>query len=114
MPRCRSNSTAEACGLKEGWNIGCDVILYRNFRDAIGAHADDTQGETVILCVIIASEAVANTKHGIRALKVVVKTTGDEEFLILAGPGDAYEMDGMFVTAFWNVLVLLQYILVGF
>ena len=104
-----SNTAAEACGLKEGWNIGCDVILYRNFQDKIGAHADDTQGETVVFCAIIASEAVANSKHDIRALKVVVKTTGDEEFLILAGRGDAYEMDGMFVTAFWNVLVLLQY-----
>ena len=123
--------------MKEGWNIGCDVILYRCFKDGIGAHADDTQGETAIFCVIIASEAVANSDHDIRALNVLVKTPakakkkekakedtseeqdenkqvnhladGDEEFEILAGWGDAYEMDGMFVTAFWNVLVLLQY-----
>jgi len=35
------------------WNIGVDLIVYREGKDKIGWHADDTQGEDLILSVVI-------------------------------------------------------------
>jgi len=35
------------------WNIGVDMILYRNGHDSIGWHADDTQYEDIILSVVV-------------------------------------------------------------
>lgn len=36
------------------WGIGVDCIIYRDGHDSIGWHADDSQGESIILCVVIA------------------------------------------------------------
>ena len=36
------------------WDIGVDCIIYRDGHDSIGWHADDSQGESIILCVVIA------------------------------------------------------------
>ena len=83
------------------WNQGCDVILYRNGNDKIGYHADDTQGESVIFCVVVETQTQAGEK--IRALHVKPDLNGpkkrklnreDVELEIWADEGDAYAMDG--------------------
>ena len=40
------------------WNIGVDVVVYRDGKDRMGWHADDTQGEQIILCVVVESDIV--------------------------------------------------------
>jgi len=35
------------------WNIGVDVVVYRDGKDRMGWHADDTQGEQIVLCVVV-------------------------------------------------------------
>jgi hypothetical protein len=79
------------------YNIGVDCIVYRDGKDRIGWHSDDTQGEDLVLCIIVDSGKKA------RQLKVqpVVKGKrgeplhdGDEQFILFPGKGDAYEMDG--------------------
>jgi hypothetical protein len=75
------------------WSVGCDVLLYRNGRDRIGFHADDTQGETVIFCVVALSEDVRCLQIqpvGLRKDYV----DGDYHLKVYAGQGDAYAMDG--------------------
>jgi len=40
------------------WNIGVDVVVYRDGKDRMGWHADDTQGEHIILYVVVESDIV--------------------------------------------------------
>ena len=88
---------AKVAGIKT-WKIGCDAILYRNGNDNIGYHADDTQGESAIFCIVLESEEV-------RHLHVKPKGTtqdrkqGDVEVKVLAKDGDAYQMDGEYCSA---------------
>jgi hypothetical protein len=35
------------------WDIGVDMIAYKDGGDSIGWHADDTQGESVVVCVVV-------------------------------------------------------------
>ena len=44
------SAQAEAASRKFGapWNVGVDVVCYRDGRDSCGWHADDTQGETLV------------------------------------------------------------------
>ena len=88
------------------WNQGCDVILYRNGNDKIGYHADDTQGESVIFCVVVETQTQAGEE--VRALHVKPDLTKgskrdkgklkrtDVELEIWADEGDAYSMDGTY------------------
>ena len=48
---------ADKCTEKFGkdWNVGVDVVAYRVWRRRRGWHADDTQGETLIVAVILQS-----------------------------------------------------------
>lgn len=41
------------CGVVD-WNIGLDVVLYRDGIDYIGFHADNNQGEDTILSLLVA------------------------------------------------------------
>jgi len=74
-----------------------DSLSVSSYRfNMSGYHADDTQGENVIFCAVVQSEdgvrdlhIKADTKKGDKPLKV-----GDEELLICADQGDAYEQDG--------------------
>ena len=69
-----------------------------------GYHADDTQGENVIFCAVVQSE------DGVRDLHIKADTqkgdkpleAGDEELLICADQGDAYEQDGKFSDTVYN------------
>mmetsp|Transcript_8259 Transcript_8259/g.24431 ORF Transcript_8259/g.24431 Transcript_8259/m.24431 type:complete len:147 (-) Transcript_8259:15-455(-) len=90
------------------WNIGVHPVLYRDNRDSMGDHADDDQGETRILCVLLDSPPTPR--------KVVIKVfdrltggkgnknreyqNGDEVIELRLRPGDAYEMDGVRTYAF--------------
>jgi len=117
-----SHDLAEKYSLPEKkWNIGVDVVVYRDGRDRMGWHADDTQEEHIILCVVVECDVV-------RPLKVRPKfrrgekapSHGDEEIWIYPSKGDAYEMDGEMqinyvhsVDAYkgsssWSVLIFRQ------
>ncbi len=77
------------------WSIGANLLYYRDNQDHTSWHADDSQGEALILCIVVDSES--NT----RPILVKPKTDigfrdGDEEIIIFVGQGDAYEMDGKF------------------
>ncbi|KAJ8599012.1 hypothetical protein CTAYLR_007680 [Chrysophaeum taylorii] len=101
------------------WNVGVDVVCYRDGKDSCGWHADDTQGERLVVCVVLESDG------GLRKVCVRPKqpTTakkkgwngsspsrkkkrrasahageaplvdGDEELEMWIGSGDAYAMD---------------------
>lgn len=77
------------------WSIGANLVYYRDGNDHTTWHSDDTQGEQLILCIVVDSESHA------RPVLVKPKTKtdgdfqdGDEEIIIFVGQGDAYEMDG--------------------
>jgi alkylated DNA repair dioxygenase AlkB len=76
------------------WGVGVDVLLYRNHNDAIGWHADDTQDESVIVSVTVASPLIP------RRVKIRPKSKpyqeGDEQIELLPCSGDAYVMDGTY------------------
>mmetsp|Transcript_17218 Transcript_17218/g.49908 ORF Transcript_17218/g.49908 Transcript_17218/m.49908 type:complete len:1249 (-) Transcript_17218:777-4523(-) len=80
---------------RKQWSIGVDLIIYRDGNDGIAWHADDTQEESIILCVVVES---SNSRP--RPLKIRSKRKrgekpkeGDEQIELFPGPGDAYEMD---------------------
>ena len=104
---------AEKCTTHFGqpWNVGVDVVAYRDGHDSCGWHADDTQGETLIVAVVLQSSG------GLRSVKFRPKkpndkyddgygkkrkakqpgeralSNGDEELELWIGEGDAYSMD---------------------
>lgn len=70
------------------WNIGVHPVFYRNGLDRIGAHADDDQGETLIVSAIVLQD---------RPRKLVIRPKqmrAEEKVELLLGAGDVYEMDG--------------------
>ena len=75
------------------WNLGVDLMMYRNGNDSIGFHADDTQGEELILCLIIDSN-FEKRKIKIRPNKKSPLKNSDEEIELYLGQGNGYEMDG--------------------
>ena len=77
------------------WNIGCHLVLYRDGKDSIAWHSDDTQGEDVVLSVTV-DGPIANPRticfqpaKGSRCLG-----EGDEQIELYPIPGDGYSMDG--------------------
>jgi hypothetical protein len=87
-----SQHTAKECGL-DFFNIGCDVLLYRDGNDKIGYHADDTQEETIIFTVVVLSEQMRRL-HILPKGKKEDYKHGDFQIILNAGEGDAYSMDG--------------------
>ena len=97
------------------WNIGANLVYYRDGNDHTTWHSDDTQGEALILCIVVELHAFA------WPILVKPKTNGGfqdgyEEIIIFVGQGDAYEMDGKWklwllkknavsvwlITSFWT------------
>jgi alkylated DNA repair dioxygenase AlkB len=75
------------------WDIGVDMIAYKDGGDSIGWHADDTQGESVVVCVVV------DAPGEVRPLCIRPKRTkqlghGDEEIQLFIAEGDGYDMDG--------------------
>ena len=86
------------------WNIGVHVIMYRDGTDKMGWHADDTQGESLILTVVLESPTVimkSDVRNSCRPVLIKTKwnkhdkTVGDEFIRLFPSQGDAYMMDGM-------------------
>jgi len=74
----------------DDWNIGVDLLVYRSRDDSIGWHGDDTQDESIILCLVV---------HGgeqTRTLCIQPNSTpseGYEQLELFASTGDMYQMD---------------------
>jgi alkylated DNA repair dioxygenase AlkB len=88
-----SKDLAKMSGVRD-WNIGVNPVLYRADRDHMGNHADDDQGERIILCLIVVSPQRVRRVH-IRPLKFLKGRDGDEKIDLFLEPGDAYEMNGL-------------------
>ena len=96
---CVADRAAAAAGIPGDWNIGCDVIVYRNPYDKIGWHADDTQEESCIFSVIPHSEiirplCIAPKGSDGRVMKQRECQDGLEKLKLYVAAGDAYTMDG--------------------
>jgi alkylated DNA repair dioxygenase AlkB len=99
------------------WNIGVDVVSYRDGRDSIGFHADNDQEEEHIVTVIVTSPPKprqivfkrmpdAAKKKQLRNGTQDIEPSlgekrarlrdGDEEIELCLSAGDAYSMDGEF------------------
>ena len=87
------------------WSIGVDLVVYRDGKDGINFHADDTQGETLILSVVAEAESGTARPFVIRP-KVIKgqRQHGDERIELFISQGDAYEMDGK-----WQLLTCLYH-----
>jgi hypothetical protein len=72
------------------FNIGVDALCYRNGKDYIGFHADDTQGEDIVVSLTVESLCQ-------RVLRIKPKgkvCVGDEQIDLFPCAGDGYSMDG--------------------
>jgi hypothetical protein len=72
------------------FNIGVDALCYRNGKDHIGFHADDTQGEDIVVSLTVESLCQ-------RVLRIKPKgdaCVGDEQIDLFPCAGDGYSMDG--------------------
>lgn len=93
--------------LDADFNIGVDVIVYRDGTERIGWHADDSQGENRIFCLVVESSSIpearplkircnsgysSTAKKGNRTERL---EEGDEEVELYPMAGDGYEMDGI-------------------
>lgn len=79
------------------WNIGVNPVLYRDGVDSMGFHADDDQGEELILTVLVRSPSDVTRRVVIRPMSRKIEDKwkgGDEEYVLLLTAGDAYSMDG--------------------
>ena len=88
------------------WGIGVDLIIYRNGKDSIGWHADDTQGEDVILTVIIETDERRILKIRPKKGKNETYQHGDEQIDLIVKQGSAYKMDGKLIM---KILVLIYF-----
>ena len=76
------------------WDIGVDMIIYKDGNDSIGWHSDDTQGETVVLCVVVEAPGEVRPLYIRPNKKVRPLRKGDEEIQLFIAEGDGYDMDG--------------------
>ena len=85
------------------WNIGVHMIVYRDGSDMMGWHADDTQGEKIIVCVVL-HPPVKDCVKIWRPLLIKPKGqkdnfhVGDEMIWVYESQGDAYIMDGVCIV----------------
>lgn len=73
----------------DGWTIGVNPVLYRDCNDKMGTHADDDQGEEVILCLIVSSPQEARRVIITPKEKKVNLEEDDETIELILEPGDA-------------------------
>jgi alkylated DNA repair dioxygenase AlkB len=71
------------------WTIGVNPVLYRDCQDKMGSHADDDQGEQVILCLIVSSLQEARRVIITPNDKKSIPAHGDEIIELKLRPGDA-------------------------
>jgi hypothetical protein len=74
------------------WNIGCHLVIYRDGKDSINWHADDTQGEDMVLSLTVDgpddTRAICFQPANTKELQDL-----DEQIELFPRPGDAYSMD---------------------
>jgi hypothetical protein len=75
------------------WNIGLDVLIYRDGKDSINWHADDTQDEDIVVCLTVETPKEVRTVCFQPSLKEDLHH-GDEQIEFFPIAGDAYQMDG--------------------
>ena len=80
------------------WNIGVDVIKYRNGNDHVGWHSDNHQGEQMIFTTCLEFPSDGSQSHRPVCIKKMVennkKEDGDELIELFVCAGDSYEMNG--------------------
>jgi alkylated DNA repair dioxygenase AlkB len=93
--------------LDSDFNIGVDVIVYRDATERIGWHADDSQGENRIFCLVVESSSIPEarplkirrncgySKKAKKGGQAEHLEEGDEEVELYPMSGDGYEMDGI-------------------
>lgn len=79
------------------WGAGVNIIWYRDGKDYIGYHSDNTHQEDLIVTVVISCDPPGSRKIIIRNKCRKINQRYQELELIL-GEGDGYEMDGAFFT----------------
>ena len=72
------------------WSLGCDCIAYASASDGIGWHADKSQGETVIACLIIAT----GPKQRRVDIKPASKKETQTKYRLKLCQGSMYVMNG--------------------
>ena len=85
---------------KNQWNIGVDLVVYRDQNDGVGWHSDSHQGENVIFTVILESPNDSNIPNktsrpiNVQTIeKQTLKWHGDEYIQLFPSCGDAYVMN---------------------
>lgn len=73
----------------ESWNIGVNPVLYRGSNDSMGEHADDDQGEEVILCLIVSSPKKTRRIRIRPQARGEEGENGDECMELILSEGDA-------------------------
>lgn len=76
------------------WNIGVDVIVYRDENDSIGWHADDTQSEDIVVSVVVETDERRIVRIRPKKRKKESYRDGDEQIELIVRQGDGYTMDG--------------------
>jgi hypothetical protein len=78
------------------WTIGVNPVLYRNGRDRMGDHADDAQGEQLILALLVNSPAETR-RVCVRPFGRLGLEHGDEKIELFMRPGKF-----ILVPLFWE------------
>jgi 2OG-Fe(II) oxygenase superfamily/SAD/SRA domain len=82
-----TTSTTKKVNHNAFWNLGVDVVMYRNGHDSIGQHKDQAQGESVIFTVL------AQCQYP-RRICIVQADDPSVRFELFLRGGDGYWMDG--------------------
>ena len=75
------------------WNVGMDMIVYRDGQDSCGWHADDTQNECLVVAVVVECGSARrvcirpNRKPSTGAKRAGPLEEGDEEIELHVGQG---------------------------
>ena len=77
------------------WDIGVDMIAYKDGGDSIGWHSDDTQGESIVVCVVVDAPGEIRPLHIRPNKRAKALTHGDEEIQLFIAEGDGYDMNGI-------------------
>jgi 2OG-Fe(II) oxygenase superfamily len=115
-----SHRMKKICNVRK-WKIGLNVVYYRDWKDKMGYHADDTQKESCVFVVVLmkSSDLLSRRRVVIRTklppkkrskssssslslndhddpndLQESTYKHGDEQYELNLAAGDGYEMDG--------------------
>jgi hypothetical protein len=85
------------------WNIGCHLVLYRNGRDSINWHADDTQGEDTVASLTV--DGQADDARTICFQPASSPENGDQQLELFPMKGDVYTMDELDQKSFVHAMM---------